>query len=248
MKEVAPPSDEFNQQVKEQLTISFHEEVSPPSDEFIKQVKEQLMISFHMYEAYLHQEIPQQPEQKYCDSHAFKAELPTSHQFDILSTHSPTSPVMNSDHALSDFIEHEERCSKFINQDLNFLQSSNIPAVSKNQLSEDNLCVQVNKSQTQVVSSFAKLPTHTPENQNSTPPTQIVKPVFGFIPTDIQRAEAEPKLILEQLLRLELCKEYVQTPIQTLDGIHVHQSCWFLPLAKEAKKLVEALKKEQDAS
>ena len=36
-------------------------EVAPPSDKFIKQVKEQLTISFHMYEAYLHQEIPQQP-------------------------------------------------------------------------------------------------------------------------------------------------------------------------------------------
>ena len=37
-------------------------------------------------------------------------------------------------------------------------------------------------------------------------------------------------------------------PIQTLDGIHIHQPCQFLPLAKEAKKLAEALKKEQDAS
>ena len=36
--------------------------------------------------------------------------------------------------------------------------------------------------------------------------------------------------------------------IQTLDGIHVHQPHQFLPLAKEAKKLAEALKKEQDAS
>ena len=62
LKEVAPPSDEFIKQVREQLTISFHEEVSPPSDEFIRQVKEQLTISFHTYEAYLHQEIPQQPK------------------------------------------------------------------------------------------------------------------------------------------------------------------------------------------
>ena len=54
--------------------------------------------------------------------------------------------------------------------------------------------------------------------------------------------------MLEQLLRLESCKEYVQTPIQTFDGIPVHQPCRFLPLAKEAKKLAEALKKEQDAS
>ena len=54
--------------------------------------------------------------------------------------------------------------------------------------------------------------------------------------------------MLEQLLRLESCKEYIQMPIQTLDGIHVHQPHQFLPLAKEAKKLAEALKKEQDAS
>ena len=137
-------------------------EVAPPSHKSIQQVKEQLMISFHTYEAYLHQEIPQQPELKYCDSHAFEEELPTSHQFDIPSTHSPTSPVVNGDHALSDFIKHEERCPKFINQDLNFLQSSNISSVSKDLLPEDISSVQASQSQTQVVSSITKLPTHTP--------------------------------------------------------------------------------------
>ena len=98
------------------------------------------------------------------------------------------------------------------------------------------------------VSSITTLPTHTPDNQNSTPPTQIVEPVLGFMPADIRRAEAELKLTLEELLGLESCKDYVQIPIQTLDGIHVHQPRWFLPLANEAKKLAEALKKEQDAS
>ena len=147
-----------------------------------------------MYKAYLHQEISQQPEQEYCESYVFEAELPTSCWSDILSTHSTTSLVVNSDRALSDFIECEEGCSKFINQDLNFLQSSNIPSVSKNKLSEDNLSVQVSQSQTQVVSSTAKLSTHTPEHQNSTLPTQIVEPVLGFTPADIQRAEAEPML------------------------------------------------------
>ena len=44
---------------------------------------------------------------------------------------------------------------------------------------------QVSQSQTLVVSSIAKLPTHTPENQNSTPSTQIVEPVLGFMPADI---------------------------------------------------------------
>ena len=175
LKEVAPPSDEYIQQVKEQLTISFHmKEVAPPSDKYIQQVKEQLTLSFHMYEAYLHQEIPQQSEQEYCESYAFEADLSTSCQSDILSTHSPTSLVVNSDRALSDFIKCEERCPKFINQDLNFLQFSKIPSVSKNVLPEGNSSVQVSQCQTQVVSSIAKLPTHTPENQNSTLPTQIV--------------------------------------------------------------------------
>ena len=178
----------------------------------------------------------------------FEVELSTSYQTDILITHPSTSLVVNSNCALSEFIKHEERCSKFINQDLNFLQPSNVPSVSKNVLHDDNLSVQVSQSQTQVVSSTAKLPTHTPKDQNSTPPTQIVEPVLGFTPAEIQRAEAEPKLTVEQFLRLELCKEYVQTPIQTLDGIHVHQPCRFLPLAKETKILAEALKKEQDAS
>ena len=68
------------------------------------------------------------------------------------------------------------------------------------------------------------------------------------MPAKIQRVEAEPKLTVKQLLRLESCKEYVQTPIQTLDGIHVHQPRWFLGLVKEAKNLAEVLKKEQDDS
>ena len=188
-----------------------------------------------MYKAHLHQELPQQQEQEYCESYVFEAELSTSCQSDIPSTHSSTSPVVNSDLALSDFIEQEERCSKFINQDLNFLEPSNILSVSKNMLPDDNLSVQVSQSQTQVVSSTAKLPTHTPKDQTSTLPTQIVEPVLGFRPAKIRRAAAELKLMVKQLLRLESCKEYVQTPIQTLDGIHVHQQHQFLPLAKEAR-------------
>ena len=75
-------------------------------------------------------------------------------------------------------------------------------------LHDDSSSVQVSQSQTQVVSSIAKLPTHTSKDQNSTPPTQIVEPVLGFTPTEIRRAEAELKLMVEQLLRLESCKEY----------------------------------------
>ena len=40
---------------------------------------------------------------------------------------------------------------------------------------------------------------------------------------------------------------YVQTPIQTLDGLYVNQPKHFLPLAEEAKRLAEELQKEKQA-
>ena len=76
----------------------------------------------------------------------------------------------------------------------------------------------------------------------------MVEPVLGFTPVEICRAQAEPKLTAEQLLEIESCQEYIKTLFQTLDGIYVHQPKRFLPLAKEAKKLAEAFKKEQDTS
>ena len=40
---------------------------------------------------------------------------------------------------------------------------------------------------------------------------------------------------------------YVQTPIQTLDGLYVNQPKHFLPLAEEANRLTEELHKEKQA-
>ena len=70
-------------------------------------------------------------------------------------------------------------------------------------------------------------------------PTQTVEPVLGFTPAEIHRVQAEPKLTVQQLLEIKSCKDYVQTPLQTLDGIYVNQPKRFLPLAKEVKKLAE---------
>ena len=72
--------------------------------------------------------------------------------------------------------------------------------------------------------------------------------MLGFTLAEICRAQAEPKLTVEQLLEVESCQEYVKTLLQTLDGIYVCQPKRFLPLAKEAKKLAEAFKKEQVSS
>ena len=57
----------------------------------------------------------------------------------------------------------------------------------------------------------------------------------------------EPKLTIQQILEIESCKDYVKTPLQTLNGI-VNQPKRFLPLAKEAKKLAEEFRKEQVTS
>ena len=72
--------------------------------------------------------------------------------------------------------------------------------------------------------------------------------MLGFTPAEIRRAQAKPKLNLEQLLDIQACQEYVQTPLQTLDSIQVHQPKRFLLLAEEAQKLAEVLKKEQDTA
>ena len=71
---------------------------------------------------------------------------------------------------------------------------------------------------------------------------------MGFTLAEIRCTQNEPKLTVQQLLEIESCKDYINTPIQTLDGIYVNQPKRFLPLAKEVKKLVEEFQKEEIAS
>ena len=49
-------------------------------------------------------------------------------------------------------------------------------------------------------------------------------------------------------MEIESCKDYVKTPLQTLDGIYVNQPKRFLPLTKGAKKPAEEFRKERVAS
>ena len=60
--------------------------------------------------------------------------------------------------------------------------------------------------------------------------------------------QTEPKLTVQQLLEIESCKDYVIIPLQTLDGIYMNYPKRLLPLAKEAKKLAEELRKEEIVS
>ena len=126
---------------------------------------------------------------------------------------------MHNDCTLKEFIQGEERCLKFINQDLTFLQDSHIPSTFTNVYH---------------TSTFLKEPVHinlpacTPnehlskENTKSTH-TQAVQPALGFTPAEVHRAEDNPTLIVPQLLEIESCREYTDTPLKTLDGLYVTQ-------------------------
>ena len=71
---------------------------------------------------------------------------------------------------------------------------------------------------------------------------------FGFTLAEVCHAENNPTLTVPQLLEIEPCREYTDTPLKTLDGLYVTLPKRFLPLAQEAQKLAKELHKEEIAS
>ena len=71
---------------------------------------------------------------------------------------------------------------------------------------------------------------------------------MGFTPAEICCAQNNPTLTVPQLLDIKSCKDYAETPLQTLGSLCVTKPKRFLPLAQEAKKLVEEFCKEEIAS
>ena len=126
---------------------------------------------------------------------------------------------MHNDHALKEFIQGQERCLKFINQDLTFLQDSHIPSTFTN-VSHTSTSLKELK--------HVNLPTHTPnehflkENTESTC-TQSVQPTLGFTPAEVCHAEDNPTLTVPQLLEIKPCQEYTDSPLKTLDSLYVTQ-------------------------
>ena len=83
--------------------------------------------------------------------------------------------VVHDDRALTEFIQDEERCLKFVNQDLMFLQESHIPSTFTN----------VSHTPTPLIeSSRITLPTCISKENNHTACTQTVQPTFGFTPAE----------------------------------------------------------------
>ena len=148
---------------------------------------------------------------------------------------------MHNNRTLKEFIQGEERCLKFINQYLMFLQELHIPSTFTNVFHTTTSLKEL---------AHINLPTCTSNEHSSTENTmssctQSVQPALGFTPAEVCRAESNPTLTVPQLLEIEPCREYTETPLKTLDGLYVTQPKRFLPLAQEAKKLAKELHKEE---
>ena len=73
-----------------------------------------------------------------------------------------------------------------------------------------------------------------------------VTPLLGITPhesTLLQNTNTQEDV--EEILGTRAFQRYVDTPIQTLDGIIVHQPKCFLPLAQEARKIAEEIRIEK---
>ena len=96
-----------------------------------------------------------------------------------------------------------------------------------------------------------KIPSARQENTTditSTADTLVsqVTPLLGIMPhesTQLQSTKTPEDV--KEILGTRAFQRYVDTPIQTLDGIVVNQPKRFLPLAKEAKKIAEEIRIEK---
>ena len=88
-------------------------------------------------------------------------------------------PVISNDRAFTKFFQGEERCLKFINQDLTFLQASSIPSTFS------NISHAVSTSAKVKEPACIQLSSRIPQENINTPPTQTIEPVLGFTPAEI---------------------------------------------------------------
>ena len=73
-----------------------------------------------------------------------------------------------------------------------------------------------------------------------------VTPLLGITPCESTQLQSmnTPEDV-EEILGIRAFQRYVDTHIQTLDGIVVNQPKRFLPLAKEAKKIAKEIRIEK---
>ena len=161
------PQDQHHQQAK---TDNLLVQTSPPPEELLTEVREELILPPFMEQIPSIQDL-QQDSQIFDTEHLLNLHTPN---ISIERTYSP--PVVCNDRAFTEFVNGEERCLKFINQDLTFLQSSDILSTFSN---VSHVSAKVKEP------THIRLPTHSSTEDNNTLCTQIVEPVLGFTLAEI---------------------------------------------------------------
>ena len=106
------------------------------------------------------------------------------------------------------------------------------PALQQDRVTEE--------STSETVSQPPK-PTEDRSLDNETP-IQQVSPLLGTTHSEnLQLQNRNSPEDISDVLGTNVFQGYVKTPLQTLDGIVVNQPKRFLPLAEEAKRLVEEI-------
>ena len=181
--QISPPPDEFLTKLREQLLILI--QTSPPLEEYLTNVREQLIIFSSPEQTSSIQDI----QQECSDSQVFQTEqLLLLHTPNIFIEWTYPPPVICNDCAFTIFVQGEERCLKFINQDLTFLQSSSIPSTFSNISHAVSTLAKVKEP------AHIQLLTCISQDNSNTPPTQTIEPVLGFTLVEICQVQAEPKL------------------------------------------------------
>ena len=183
------PQDQHHQQVKTGHSLV---QTSPLPEELLIEVREQLIQPPFTEQISPLQDL-QQDSQVFDTEYSLNLHIPT---ISIQRTYSPL--VVYNDQIFTEFVNREGRCLKFVNQDLTFLQASDILSTFSN---VSHVSAEVKES------THIRLPTHISTEDNNTSCTQIVEPALGFTPEEIHCTQTEPKLTVQQLLEIESCKD-----------------------------------------
>ena len=176
----------------------------------------------------------------------------------VSTLHVYDTPILYQDQELQVFLEGEERCDNFINQDLTFLQPSSVyhmtDAKDGQSIASDSTDTSthtvIENVQSQEVDStpaftlVTALPEdfvgtdydHTPIQSIEPSPIQPVEPVIGLTEKEQRQREEDPNLTINELLGLSSCEDHIATPLQILDGQYMNQPSCFLPLTQEAQE------------
>ena len=165
-------------------------QTSPPPEELLVEVREEPIQPPFMEQIPSLQNL-QQDSQVFDTEYSLNLHIP---KISIERTYSP--PIVYNDQAFTEFVNREERCLKFVNQDLTFLQSSDILSTFIN---ISHVSAKVKES------THIRLPTHISTEDNNTSCTKIVEPALEFTLVDICCTQTEPKLTVQQLLEIESC-------------------------------------------